>query len=81
MTFNPKRFDVAALHEALDAERERRGMTWQQVADEMGMSATTLRNTAKGGRMELDGVMFMLQWLGRTAEDFLRHLPPPEVRK
>lgn len=39
---------------------------------EIGVAASTMTRMAKGGRYELDGVMFILQWLGRPAEDFLR---------
>lgn len=67
-----RRFDTTALYAALDAKRRAEGLTWKQVADEVGVSPTTLTRTAKGGRMELDGVMFMLQWLGMPAEAFLR---------
>ncbi len=66
-----RRFDTARLHAALDAQRRERGMSWEDVAAELGVSASTLRNTARGGRMELDGAMFMLQWLGMPAEAFL----------
>ena len=66
------RFDVKGLYAALNAERERRALTWTEVQAEIGVSSTTMRRMAQGGRMELDGVMFILQWLGRPAEDFLR---------
>jgi hypothetical protein len=67
------RFDVQALYAALDAERTARGLTWSDMQSEIGVSASTMKRMANGGRMELDGVMFMLQWLGRPAEEFLRN--------
>jgi transcriptional regulator with XRE-family HTH domain len=66
------RLDTTALYAALDAQRESRGMSWREVAREIGVSVATLKRTAEGGRMEADGVMFMLQWLGLPAECFLR---------
>jgi transcriptional regulator with XRE-family HTH domain len=66
------RFDTAALYAALDAQRHARAMSWREVADETSVSVSTLTRTAQGGRMEADGVMFMLQWLGLPAEVFLR---------
>ena len=56
----------------LDAQRHARGMSWREVADETSVSVSTLKRTAEGGRMEADGVMFMLRWLGLPAETFLR---------
>jgi hypothetical protein len=65
------RFNVKALYAALDTERVARGLSWAQLQAELGVSAATMKRMAIGGRMELDGVMFMLQWLGRSAEEFL----------
>ena len=66
------RFDSGALWRALDAQRAARGLTWTQVAAETGVSAATLTRTRQGGRMEVDGVLAMTAWLGRTVESFTR---------
>jgi len=66
------RFDSVALWRALDAQRAARGLTWTQVAAETGVSAATLTRTRQGGRMEVDGVLAMTMWLGRTVESFTR---------
>jgi transcriptional regulator with XRE-family HTH domain len=68
----PIRFDARALYEALDEQRRSRGMSWQEVAREIGVSASTLIRTRRGGRMEADGMLAMVRWLGRTAESFTR---------
>jgi transcriptional regulator with XRE-family HTH domain len=75
------RLDAASLHAALDAQRRARGLTWRQVAAETGVSVATLTGTARGGRLEADGVMCMLRWLGLPAEVFLRGPAgaPPEL--
>ncbi len=65
-------FDVAALHAAIDSRRRFRGLTWRQVADEIGIAASTITRMAQGGRTEADGVMTMLDWLGVPAETLLR---------
>jgi transcriptional regulator with XRE-family HTH domain len=67
---NSWRFDARALYAALDAERRTRGLSWQQVAIETGVSATTLTRTKQGGRLEVDGTLAMVRWLGRTIESF-----------
>jgi hypothetical protein len=71
MSHHFRRFDVRGLYAALDTERQSRGLSWAQMQSEIGVAAATMRRMASGGRMELDGVMFMLQWLGRPAENFL----------
>ena len=71
----PIRFDARMLYEALDSQRRERGMSWQQVGDEIGVSPSTLTRTKLGGRMEANGMLAMARWLGRTAESFTRHFP------
>jgi transcriptional regulator with XRE-family HTH domain len=66
------RFDSRALFEALDERRSSRGMTWSQVAVEIGVSASTLRHTRAGGRMEVDGMLAMVDWLKVPVETFVR---------
>ncbi len=67
-----RRFDPKALYPALEAERERRGVTWKQVAAETGVSVSTITGTQKGGRMEVDGVLALVGWLGVPVETFTR---------
>ena len=67
-----RRFDAKALHKALDDQRIRRDMSWSEVSKEIGVSASTLRRTKDGGRMEVDGMIAMVDWLGEKVETFLR---------
>jgi len=67
-----KRFDSAALYLALDEQRCLRGMSWTDVAKEIGVSVTTIKRTRDGGRMEVDGVLAMVGWLGAQVEHFVR---------
>ncbi len=74
-------FSVADLHAALDAQRDARGMNWQQVAREISarfdkapakaISASTLRALCEREAVEGDGVLQMLLWLDRTPESFV----------
>jgi transcriptional regulator with XRE-family HTH domain len=66
------RFDAAALYAALDRERIARGMTWSQVAAETGVSAATIKRTKEGGRMEVDGMLALVNWLGVRVEMFVQ---------
>ena len=63
---------LAALHEALDAQRQSRGLSWARVEREIGVSAATLRGMRERGTAEGDGVLQALRWLGRSPESFLR---------
>ncbi len=66
------RFDAKALYDALDRERSARGLTWQQVAAETRVSAGTIKRTREGGRMEVDGMLALVRWLGVPVETFVR---------
>jgi hypothetical protein len=78
-------FDVAALYSALDAQRNERGLSWSQVANELWqlsaelndrrrdhpISPSTLTNMAKKPRISCQHALFMLRWLDRSPESFL----------
>jgi hypothetical protein len=65
------KFDPQALYEAIDAQRRERGMTWNELADELRVSTSTIKGmTKRQWGIELDGVMGMTRWLGRTVESF-----------
>jgi transcriptional regulator with XRE-family HTH domain len=66
-----KRFDSKALHKALDEQRQRRDLSWAEVSKEIGVSASTLRRTNQGGRMEVDGMLAMVYWLNEKVETFV----------
>lgn len=63
--------DVAALHKALDDERNRRGMTWAAVAREVHCSVASIQGMGTRGSIEADAVVLMLQWLRRHCADFV----------
>ena len=66
------RFDSKQLYEALNAKKNMLGISWQQMAVEIGVSASTLTYTKKGGRMEVNGMLAMVRWLGRSVESFTK---------
>jgi transcriptional regulator with XRE-family HTH domain len=66
------RFDTKALFKALDHQRIQRGLTWRQVASEIGISEATITRTSKGGRLEVDGMLSMVSWLGVSVETFIK---------
>lgn len=66
------RFDRPALYAALDAQRRARGISWQQIARETGVAASTIVATQREGPMETDGMLAMVRWLGCIPEKFIR---------
>jgi hypothetical protein len=82
-------FDVAALFNALDAQRRQRGLSWEGVARQLWeqssalnakrkdhpISASTLTVMTTRRDTSCQHALFMLRWLGRAPEDFLPGLP------
>jgi hypothetical protein len=67
------RFDTRAIYEALQLERLRRGLTWQQLANELrGFTASMLTNLENGPLIGFPRVMTLTQWLGLPAATFVR---------
>jgi transcriptional regulator with XRE-family HTH domain len=69
------RFDTRALFKALDARRRANGLSWADVARETGVAAATIRRTEQDGRLEVDGMLAMVRWLGRSVECFTVETP------
>lgn len=67
------RWDTKALYAAMDEQRAARGLTWKDVAREVGgCTPAMLTALAKGGRAGLPGVMRIVRWLGQPATAFTR---------
>lgn len=70
-----KRFDSKALYQALDEKRQSLELSWREVGAEIGVSVSTITRTRSGGRMEVDGMLAMVAWLGVSVETFVRESP------
>jgi len=82
-------FDARALFEAMDAQRTARGLSWPQVARELWeqssalnqrrqdhpISPSTLTGLEKRGDCTCQHALFVLRWLGRSPESFVRGYP------
>ena len=65
------RWDVPALHAALNEKRQERGMTWKQIADEIGgFTPAMLTGLAKARHIGFPRVMRLVIWLDRPAASF-----------
>ena len=66
------RFDVAALHAALESERRSRRLTWKDVAEQSGVSASTLTRLSQGRQPDVNSLAALTTWLGMSADHFMR---------
>jgi hypothetical protein len=87
-------FDIAALFQALDAQRIERRLSWRDVADQIWnlsdmlnaqrndhpISPATLKGMTKRMNTSCQHALFMLRWLGRAPESFLPCAPQDDPR-
>ena len=66
------RFDVAALHAALDSQRRSRHLTWKDVAEESAVSASTLTRLSQGRQPDVNSLAALTAWVGISADEFMR---------
>jgi len=64
------RLDTEALHLALYTRMYTEGLAYRDVAEQTGISASTLTRIKHGKRPDADGLVSLLAWLGRGVEDF-----------
>src|ERR1700687_5192117 len=68
------RIDVQGLYAALDAERTARGLSWRQLAKEIGVSPSLLSRLGNDLRPDADGFATLVRWLNIPAEQFMIEL-------
>lgn len=71
-------FDIMGFHAALDTQRAAKGLNWKEVAEQSGVSASTLTRMSQGRRPDVDGLALLLAWSGLDASDFLPQTNKPE---
>jgi transcriptional regulator with XRE-family HTH domain len=72
--------NVAALYGALDSRRQARGMSWRELAKELGLSPSVFTRMAQGRRPDLESYIQMAGWLGVSLESFVGGEPPTETK-
>lgn len=65
------KIDTAGLYAALDAERTARGLSWRQLAKEIGTSPSLLSRLGNDQRPDADGFATLVRWLKMPAEAFM----------
>ena len=66
------RFDGDAFYAALDGERQARQCTWKRVAEESGISASTLTRISQGKRPDVDSLAALSAWSGLNVDRFVK---------
>lgn len=65
------RWNLPELHAALNERRVERGLTWAELAQELGCTPSRLTNLRTARRADLDLAMRITQWLARPAAAFI----------
>lgn len=69
-----------ALYEALNVEREHRGMSWREVAKAIGTSASTFTRLAQGRGTDANTFASLVAWLGVSADTFVKRSEPARAQ-
>ncbi len=64
-------FDGQAFYAALDAHRKAKELSWRQVADQTGVSASTLTRMAQGRLPDVEGLAALSAWAGLDTDAFI----------
>ena len=65
------RWDLSELHQALNERRSTLGLTWAQLAQQLGCTPSRLTNLRAARMADLELTMRVTQWLGRPAAEFI----------
>jgi len=66
------KFDTIGFFAALDRLREERGLAWRKVAEQSGVSASTMTRLSQGKRPDVDSLASLCSWAKFSADDFMR---------
>lgn len=66
-----KNFDGSAFYSAIASTVLARGLTWKQVSQETGVSATTLTRMAQGRRPDAGSLAALSAWAGLNPADYV----------
>lgn len=68
-------FDVSGFRLALDRHRQSRSLSWNDVAAQAGVNASTLSRMRHGARLDVDSLAALVTWAGLDANEYLRQAP------
>jgi transcriptional regulator with XRE-family HTH domain len=65
------RFDFPGFYRAVNRARELRAISWRQVADEVGVSKSTLARMARDRRPDAAGLAALAAWAQLNPAEFV----------
>ncbi len=65
-------FDSDAFFSVLDSQRQSKKFSWKKVAEESGVSASTLTRIAQGKHPDVDSLGALCDWAGTDATKFFK---------
>lgn len=65
-------FDTDGFIGTLDDTRQARRLTWRKVADQAGVSASTLTRLSQGKRPDVDSLGALAHWAGVQTDTFYK---------
>lgn len=71
------KFDTVGFFTSLDRLRTERKLPWRKVAEQAGVSASTMTRLSHGKRPDVDSLASLCTWAKFSADDFMR--PPGET--
>lgn len=71
LVYSRQTVDIDRLLTALDQKREERHLSWRQLADAVGMSASTLTRMRGGANPDLENFCRLVIWLNVSADTFI----------
>lgn len=71
MTDDRPAFDHEGFFEAIDAARISRQTTWRQIANEAGISQSTLTRLAQGKKPDVESLAALVSWADLDANMFV----------
>ena len=63
-------FDFNAFFEALENVRVNKGISWKRLAEEVGMSASSLTRLQQGKKVDVDAVGSLSRWAGLNVDAY-----------
>lgn len=64
-------FDADAFFDSLESIRSNKKITWKKVAEESGVSASTLTRMAQGKRPDVDSLAALAAWSNLYIDNFV----------
>ncbi|MES2674356.1 MAG: helix-turn-helix transcriptional regulator [Pseudomonadota bacterium] len=71
-------FDADAFFDALEKIRNHKKLHWKNVADEAGVSPSTLTRMAQGKRPDVDTLAALAAWANLKVDNFIHGGEPKE---